>query len=350
MWQMHACGSLLKHPTRWQNGQSKRRHNKLVKSNCLTVKADKSICCGMSRYQNLGKNMRSLMFISALVCVFALGATPAVYAARTAKAKTATLTSNTEKSVNLEAIIDGTWRTEGEKARDGMRHPAATLNFWQLRPSMTVVEIRPGGGYWTDILAPYLAAGGGKLIVTSGDPDKMTEAQKANLARFLKPYQDNPTLFGRLETGVFAANSDKPMAQPGSVDLIISSRNFHGFVLQNIKDYAIKSMFDALKPGGLVGIEQHRGDARRPQNASTGYMRQDWVISEMRKGGFEFVGASEINANPNDTKDHPFGVWTLPPTLNTAPNGQPANPEFDNTKYKAIGESDRMTLLFRKPV
>jgi predicted methyltransferase len=296
--------------------------------------------------------MRRAFFTAALVTIIALAGVSHVDAARTkakAKAPPAAEASATANNGALDAAITGVWRTEAEKARDAYRHPAATLAFWQIRPTMTVVEIRPGGGYWTDILAPYLATGGGKLIVTSGDPDKMTPTQIEGRDRFLKTYQDNPTLFGTLGLGVFAANSDKPLAPAGSVDLIISSRNFHGFVLQNIKDYAIKSMFDALKPGGLVGIEQHRGDARRAQNAGTGYMRQDWVISEMRKGGFEFVGSSEVNANPNDTKDHPFGVWTLPPVLQTAPNGQPANPSFDNNKYKAIGESDRMTLLFRKP-
>jgi predicted methyltransferase len=294
--------------------------------------------------------MRSLIFALSVASVCAFAGVYQVDAARAkGKVPNSAVPTAPTANVGLEVAIAGSWRTEGEKARDVYRHPAATLNFWQIRPTMTVVEIRPGGGYWTDILAPYLSAGGGKLIVTTGDPDKMTPAQKTNLERFLKPYQDNPAVFGTLATGVFAANSDKRLAPAGSVDLIISSRNFHGFVLQNIKDYAIKSMFDALKPGGFVGIEQHRADARRPQDASTGYMRQDWVISEMRKGGFEFVGASDINANPNDTKDHPFGVWTLPPTLQTAPNGQPANPTFDNTKFKAVGESDRMTLLFRKP-
>ena len=292
--------------------------------------------------------MRSLVFTTILACVVALAATTHVDAAR-GKAKTAPVLASAAQGMTLDAAVVGSWRSEADRARDVMRHPAATLGFWSIRPNMTVVEIRPGGGYWTDILAPYLAAGKGQLIVTSGDPDKMTPTQIASRDRFLKRYQDNAALYGIVATGVFAANSEKALAPAGSVDLIISSRNFHGFVLQNIKDYAIKSMYDALKPGGLVGIEQHRGDVRRPQNAGTGYMRQDWVISEMRKGGFEFVGASELNANPNDTKDHPFGVWTLPPTLNTAPNGQPANPTFDSTKYKAIGESDRMTLLFRKP-
>ncbi len=291
--------------------------------------------------------MRSLILTAALIGVFAVGATTYADASR-AKAKAAPASAAVQ-GMALETAVAGQWRSEADRARDNVRHPASTLAFWGIRPSMTVVEIRPGGGYWTDILAPYLAAGKGQLIVTSGDPDKMTPTQIAGRDRFLKRYQDNAPLYGTLATGVFANNSDKPLAPAGSVDLIISSRNFHGFVLQNIKDYAIKSMFDALKPGGLVGIEQHRGDARRAQNASTGYMRQDWIIGEMRKGGFEFVGSSELNANPNDTKDHPFGVWTLPPVLNTAPNGQPPNPEFDSTKYKAIGESDRMTLLFRKP-
>ncbi|CAN1529843.1 COG4798 Predicted methyltransferase [Caulobacteraceae bacterium] len=286
----------------------------------------------------------SLLAVSAIV-LGALCATPSAAGPAGDKAKAAAPAT----SLTVQAVVDGSWRTPQDRARDGARHPIESFTFWGLKPNMTVAEIRPGAGYWTDLLAPYLAAGGGKLIVTSGDPDKMTDAQKAGRDRYLKRYQDNPALFGTLEVGVFAANSDKLLAAPNSVDLIISSRNFHGFVLQNIKDYALKSMFNALKPGGLVAIEQHRGDARRPQNAASGYIRQDWVIAQMRQAGFEFVAASELNANPKDTKDHPFGVWTLPPTLQTAPSGQPANPDFDNAKYKAIGESDRMTLLFRKP-
>lgn len=286
----------------------------------------------------------SFLAVGAIV-LGALCATPGLAGPATAKPKAA----EAAKGMSAQAVVDGAWRTPEDRARDGVRHPVESFAFWGIKPNMTVAEIRPGAGYWTDMLAPYLAAGGGKLIVTSGDPDKMTDAQKASRDRFLKRYQDNPALYGTLEVGVFAANSDKPLATPGTVDLIISSRNFHGFVLQNIKDYALKSMYDALKPGGLVAIEQHRGDARRPQNAATGYIRQDWVIAQMRQAGFEFVASSELNANPKDTKDHPFGVWTLPPTLQTAPNGQPANPNFDNSKYKEIGESDRMTLLFRKP-
>jgi predicted methyltransferase len=285
-----------------------------------------------------------------LILAMGMVASPALsLEAASASSQNSGAATSALREISAQEAVDGAWRLPGDRARDGVRHPIQSFEFWRIKPSMTVVEIRPGAGYWTDMLAPYLAAGGGKLIVTSGDPDKMSEAQKAGLARYLKRYQDNPALYGTLDVGVFAANSDKLLAAPGSVDLIISSRNFHGFVLQNIKDYALKSMFDALKPGGLVAIEQHRGDARRPQNASSGYLRQDWVIAQMRQAGFEFVASSEFNANPNDTKDHPFGVWTLPPTLQTAPSGQPANPNFDNSKYKAIGESDRMTLLFAKP-
>jgi predicted methyltransferase len=293
--------------------------------------------------------MRNLVTVSALAAIIAIAGVSTVDA-RTKAKKAAAVSTAPSVETALATAVAGTWRSEADRARDSARHPVQTLAFWGVRPDATVVEIRPGGGYWTDILAPYLATGGGKLIVTSGDPEKMTPAQIENRDRFLKRYQDNPSLYGTLGVGVFAANSDKPLAPAGTVDFIVSSRNFHGFVLQNIKDYAIRSMYTALKPGGMVGIEQHRGDVRRPQNAASGYMRQDWIISEMRKGGFEFVGSSEINANPADTKDHPFGVWTLPPVLQTAPNGQPANPDFDNAKYKAIGESDRMTLLFRKPL
>ena len=293
--------------------------------------------------------MRAYILASALACVIALSATSSADAARK-KTKAAPVAAAITQAVSLDTFVAGTWRSDADKSRDSVRHPAATLAFWGLQPEMTVVEIRPGGGYWTDILAPYLAATKGKLIVTTGDPEKMTPVQIEGRDRFLKRFTDNPTLYGPVATGVFAANLDKTLAPAGSVDLIVSSRNFHGFALQNMTEYAIKTMYTALKPGGMVGIEQHRGDARRPQNPGTGYMRQDKIIGDMRKGGFEFVSSSEINANSRDTKDHPFGVWTLPPVLNTAPNGQPPNPAFDNAKYKAIGESDRMTLLFRKPV
>jgi predicted methyltransferase len=289
--------------------------------------------------------MFSFAAFGAALGAVALAVTPAAahqHGAHKAKADDGT-------SAAIRAALEGPARTADDRARDASRHPYESLKFWGVKPNMTVVEIRPGAGWWTRILAPYLKSGGGTLIVTTGDPDLMNERQKTATANFLAPFQADPGTFGTLSTGVFAANSTKPLAAPGTVDAIISSRNLHGFALQNIEAYAVKTMFDALKPGGILAIEQHRGDARRPQNPASGYMRQDMVIAQMRRAGFEFVASSEINANPKDTKDHPFGVWTLPPTLQTAPSGQPANTAFDSAPYLAIGESDRMTLLFRKP-
>lgn len=257
--------------------------------------------------------------------------------------------SQPAERMTIAQAVAGDWRDPADRARDGARHPAETLSFWQLRPGQRVVEIGPGGGYWTHILAPYLAANGGTLIPTFRDPELATPQQRAARERFLAEYTANPALFGTLQPGVLDPASTRPIAEPGTVDLIISSRNFHGFYLQGTKDFVLRQMFAALKPGGLVGIEQHRGLATQPNNPSSGYVRQDVVIAEMAAAGFQFVASSEINANPRDTKNHPFGVWTLPPTRQSAPRGQPDNPAFDHAPFDAIGESDRMTLLFRKP-
>lgn len=247
--------------------------------------------------------------------------------------------------------IAGDWRDAEDRARDAARRPSETLAFWGLKPNMTVVEIGAGGGYWTDIVAPYLKKGGGQLIVTFADPDTATEAQKTARANFLKKYEANPDLFGVIQPGVFGRATTKPIAAPGSADMVITSRNIHGWMRFEMADKAVADIFAVLKPGGVVVVEQHRGDPSKPQDpkAMSGYVRQDVVVDLFKKGGFELVRESEINANPKDTKDHPFGVWTLAPVLRTAPEGQPADPTFDNSKYKAIGESDRMALVFRKP-
>lgn len=251
----------------------------------------------------------------------------------------------------LARIIADGQRDAEDKARDGDRRPLETLKFWGVKPNMTVVELGAGGGYWTDILSQYLATGGGKLIVTFGDPDTMTEQQRTARDTFLKKYADNPKLYGTVEAGVFAAQTTKPIAPAGSADMVISARNFHGWMRFGATDKFLADVKAVLKPGGIVAVEQHRANATAPQDpkAMNGYVRQDYVITQYRKAGFEFVGASEINANPRDTKDHPFGVWTLPPNLRGSPIGQPSAPSPDEAKYRAIGESDRMLLVFRKP-
>ncbi len=255
------------------------------------------------------RNARNSLFAVGAIVMGAVCATLGVVGPAVAKPKATAPVAG----LTAQAVVDGAWRTPEDRARDGVRHPVDSFAFWGIKPNMTVAEIRPGAGYWTDLLAPYLAAGGGKLIVTSGDPDKMSDAQKAGRDRYLKRYQENPALYGTLEVGVFAANSDKLLAAPNSVDLIISSRNFHGFVLQNIKDYALKSMYSALKPGGLVAIEQHRGDARRPQNPASGYMRQDWVIAQMRQAGFEFVRQERSQRQPKGHQGSPIRGLDLTP-------------------------------------
>ena len=251
----------------------------------------------------------------------------------------------------LTAALAPANRDPEDVARDGARKPAEAIAFWGVKPNMTVVEIGAGGGYWTDILAQYLRNGGGTLIATFNDPELMNDQQRANMANFLKKYQDRPEVFGRVVPGIFGQRTTKPIAEPGSADLVLTSRNFHGWMRFGMMDKAIADINTVLKPGGLVAVEQHRGDPRKPQDptAASGYVRQDYVIAQFLKAGFQFVGSSEIAANPKDTKDHPFGVWTRPPPRRTAPLGQPDNPAFDRTAFDAIGESDRMTLLFRKP-
>jgi predicted methyltransferase len=257
-------------------------------------------------------------------------------------------TAQDQKAAIATALASPSRKPE-DVARDGARHAAATMEFWGIRPDMTVVELSPGGGYWTDILAPYLNGGGGSLIVTFRDPDQMNEQQRGGFNSFMARYADTAK-FGSVTSGICCVASPKPLTTPGSVDMVIASRTMHGWYLQNLSDNAYAKIHEALVPGGLVVVEQHRAAPGQDgaQTAASGYLPQDWVIAQFEARGFELVRNSEINANPNDTKDHPFGVWTLPPTLQTAPRGQPADPTFDNAKYKAIGESDRMALVFRK--
>jgi predicted methyltransferase len=231
-------------------------------------------------------------------------------------------------------------RTPKFQARDRFRHPVEELTFFGLKPTMTVVEVWPGSGYWTEILGPYLKpAGHYYAAVTvqgeSKEEDTGTAAWKTRIGEQKARYGSiNITELGK---GHF------DVAPPGSADLIVTFRNFHNWVESGYADQALKGMFKALKPGGILGIEDHRGRDDQPQDpkAKSGYVRQDYVIELARKAGFEFVGGSEINANPRDTKSWPEGVWTLPPTL--------ALGDKDRDKYLAIGEADNFVLKFRKP-
>jgi predicted methyltransferase len=238
-----------------------------------------------------------------------------------------------------KAIADPV-RSAKYSTRDKFRHPAEELTFFGLKPNMTVVEIWPGGGYWTEIIAPYLKGTGRYYAAItvrgeSKEEDTITAAWRTRIEQQKDRY--GTVTFTGLGKGHYE------VAPPGSADLIVTFRNFHNWMDGGYAEDALKGMYTALKPGGILGIEEHRGRNDQPQDphAKSGYVRQDYTIELARKAGFEFVGASEINANPKDTKDYPDGVWTLPPTLSLG--------DKDREKYLAIGESDNYVLKFRKP-
>jgi len=248
----------------------------------------------------------------------------------------------------LAAAVAGDWRLPADKARDVWRHPVETLTWWGLKPGMTVVEFWPGAGWYTDILAPFLEATGGRLYEADLEPSdpaatQVVQAYAAKLAA-------KPKLYGKVEITAFGPTSG-PVAPDGSADLVLFLRNLHNWMAAGIADKAFKAAFAALKPGGVLGVEEHRAEPGQVQDvlAASGYVQQAYAIQLAKEAGFILAGTSEINANPKDTKDHPFGVWTLPPTRLSAPRGQPPKPGFDHSKYDAIGESDRMTLKLMKP-
>ena len=251
----------------------------------------------------------------------------------------------------LQAAVKAPYRASENTARDAWRHPAETLTFWGLKPKQTVIEVVPGGGYWTEILAPYAKATGGTYVagVTDIDNARNKDAAQKAVADFQARYAD-AARYGKVQTTGFGPAS-APLGAPGSADLVITARNIHNFsYTPGFLDKAMKDFYAVLKPGGVLGVEEHRANAaNRAPNARDGYMTVAEVVAAAQKAGFRLAGSSEVNANPKDTKDHPFGVWTLPPTRQTSPNGQPPNPSFDRAKYDAIGESDRMTLKFVKP-
>ena len=239
---------------------------------------------------------------------------------------------------SLQGLVDGTQRTAANRVRDAFRHPRQSLEFWGLKPGMTVVEVAPSGGYWTEILAPFLKSTGGRYVAAQGGDLTAFKAQFADAA-----------VWGDIQSAPFTATSG-PIVPDGTADLVITARNIHDWMWTPGRlDKALADFHAALKSGGLLGVEEHRADPRKQvPDARDGYVETGWLTTAVEKAGFRLEAASEINANPKDTKDHPFGVWTLPPTRRTHTKDQPTPAGFDAAKYEAIGESDRMTLRFRK--
>jgi predicted methyltransferase len=254
-----------------------------------------------------------------------------------------------EDQVLVDAI-KGSWRPAADVARDPARHPLESLTFWGLQPGMTVVYLQPGGGYWTQILAPYAARTNGRYIAGVADlaNPTLSEGGKKGRAAFEAKFSDRK-LYGDIVFANFGPKS-APFAPPGSVDLVLTSRELHNWAPEDKLDKIMGDAYAALKPGGIFAVEDHRADpGPETPKWKNGYIATQTVVDAALKAGFKLDAASEVNANPADVKNYPFGVWTLPPSRQSAPDGQPADPKFDHAKYDAIGESDRMTLRFRKP-
>ena len=250
--------------------------------------------------------------------------------------------------VTLDSAAAGDWRSAPDKARDVWRHPAQSLAFWGVKPRATVVEFWPGAGWYTDIIAPFLAATGGTYYAADVQPT--TPAAVALTGAFRQRIEANAKLYGKVQFTEFGPTSGA-VAPAGTADVVLFLRNLHDWMAGGIAEKAFRDAFQALKPGGVLGIEEHRAAPGGLQDllAKTGYVQEAYVKQMAKEAGFTFDKSSEINANPKDDRNHPFGVWTLPPTRRSAPPGKPPNPAFDHSKYDAIGESDRMTLRFVKP-
>lgn len=274
-----------------------------------------------------GRPLSRALMIAALAAL-AAAAGPAISATPASKADPA-----------LIAAVASPTRNPAFVARDAARHPVEELTFFGLEPQMTVVELWPGGGYWTEILGPYLAKSGRYYVAL---PARGNAEEDKGAARWRARIAGEKALMGAIhETTLGREHYD--IAPPNSADLVLTFRNLHNWMYDGYADQALAACFRALKPGGIFGIEEHRGRNDRPQDpkAANGYVREDYAIELAKKAGFELIGSSQINANPRDTKDWVDGVWTLPPTLSQG--------EKDRARYIAVGEADNFVLKFRKP-
>jgi len=287
--------------------------------------------------------------IACLALLAACGARPAeapVNSKPVVDTGAATVATPTAPDPALLAAIRGPARsearTEKERARDGARHPLETLTFFGLRADAHVVELWPGGGWYTAILAPYLRDRG-QLAVTHFDPagapeSEDTQEAKATLARLDR----SPDAFDKV-VRLPIAPPRISLGPDGSADIVVTFRNVHNWITAGYDAQVFQAIARVLKPGGILGVEEHRavGDSTDKQIGDTGYVPEARVVRLAEAAGLVLEARAEINANPRDTRDHPNGVWSLPPTF--------AGKDVDRDKFAAIGESDRMTLRFRKP-
>ncbi len=237
-------------------------------------------------------------------------------------------------------------RRGDEKLRDPFRHPQETLEFFGIKPGQHVAEIWPG--WYTKILAPYLAANDGTYTAILY-PESMGERAQKRVAAFKEAFADSET-YGAIQYGQLGKDSG-PIMPAESADVILTFRNVHNWMRDGYAEQAFEEFYAALKPGGVLGIVEHRlpESALQDPRGATGYVQESYIKALAKDAGFEFVDSSEINANPKDTADHPFGVWTLPPRSKVPEADSPEALNFNAELFKNIGESDRATLKFIKP-
>jgi predicted methyltransferase len=256
-----------------------------------------------------------------------------------------------ETGALINESISGPHRSDESMARNIYRSPVETLLFFGLRPEMTVVEVWPGGGWYTEVLAPVLREKG-RLVAAQFPEDAESRYQSRTANAYASKLAAEPDIYDRVQVVPFSPPEHPSLGPSDSADMVLLSRNFHSFIGAGLVDDVLHAAFDVLRPGGILAVIQHRAGEDSPpaEEGQQGYVRESYVVDRVTEAGFQLEDRSEINANPNDLRDHPEGVWTLPPTLRYCGNMEDvAQREACERHYRAIGESDRMTLRFVKP-
>ena len=266
----------------------------------------------------------------------------AALGAALASSASLTLRAQPDEDAALRAAIAGAQRTPAYRARDAARHPYETLRFFGLAPTQTVIEISPGGGWYTEILAPYLRERGQLWAATESATDPEEYRRKGRLS-FDAKLAATPAVYDKVKVGLLPRTPRfADIAPAGGADLVLTFRNVHNWIEAGHLDESLRAFASVLKPGGVLGVEEHRAPAGASLDwvKANGYVTEDFLIERARAAGLRLDARSTVNNNPRDTKDHPNGVWSLPPTLRGG--------EVDRAKYLAIGESDRFTHRYLK--
>ena len=256
-------------------------------------------------------------------------------------ASCSTTSTRETTALALDNILEGSQRSAENSARDRYRHPKDTLLFFGIRPEMTVLEVWPEPGWYTEIIAP-LVRERGKYYAAVIAPDPQSKYVTERLSDYQQKLASKPDVYSAVTVVTFPTDGGD-VVPPGSLDMVVTFRNIHNWMAQDCAGQVFATLYKALKPGGVLGVVEHRGNPAAPQDpkAKSGYVNEDYAIRLIEGQGFRLVGESQVNANPKDTKDYEQGVWTLPPTYRLG--------DKDRQKYADIGESDRFTLKFVKP-